>query len=149
NILRQDPVFQAILGKKQLASQSSLSRFFDRFMEKNIHQLQALNQALVDQVRLIRNNTELVIDIDSTHSDTFGRQEQTNYNAHYQTYGYHPLVAFDGLTGDFLKAELRPGNQYTSKGIKAFIEPLLSHYIEALPTTDILVRGDSGFATPE
>lgn len=48
NILRQDPVFQAILGKKQLASQSSLSRFFDRFMEKNIHQLQALNQALVD-----------------------------------------------------------------------------------------------------
>lgn len=115
NILRQDPVFQAILGNKQLASQSSLSCFFDRFMEKNIHQLQALNQALVDQVRLIRNNTELVIDIDSTHSNTFGRQEQTNYNAHYQTYGYHPLVAFDGLTGDFLKAELRPGNQYTSK----------------------------------
>ncbi|OJG56532.1 Spn1 transposase [Enterococcus italicus DSM 15952] len=90
-----------------------------------------------------------MIDIDSTHSDTFGRQEQTNYNAHYQTYGYHPLVAFNGLTGDFLKAELRPGNQYTSKGIKAFIEPLLSHYIEELPTTDILVRGDSGFATPE
>ncbi len=51
NILRQDPVFQAILGKKQLASQSSLSRFFDRFMEKTIHQLQALNQALVNQVR--------------------------------------------------------------------------------------------------
>ncbi|WAT25550.1 transposase [Aerococcus urinaeequi] len=28
-------------------------------------------------------------------SGTFGHQEQTNYNAHYQTYGYHPLVVFD------------------------------------------------------
>ncbi|SFK77615.1 Transposase DDE domain group 1 [Marinilactibacillus piezotolerans] len=149
NLLRQDPVFQMVLGKKPLASQSSLSRFLDRFSEENIHQLQSLNQALIDQARLIRNDTELIIDIDSTHSDTFGHQEQTDYNAHYQTYGYHPLVAFDGLTGDFLKAELRSGNQYTSKGVKGFIDPLLLHYNEALPHTDILVRGDSGFATPE
>lgn len=98
---------------------------------------------------MIRNDTELIIDLDSTHSDTFGHQEQTDYNAHYQTYGYHPLVAFDGLTGDFLKAELRSGNQYTSKGVKAFIDPLLHHYNESIPNTDILVRGDSGFATPE
>lgn len=149
NLLRQDPVFQMVLGKKPLASQSSLSRFLDRFSEENIHQLQSLNQALIDQARLIRNDTELIIDIDSTHSDTFGHQEQTDYNAHYQTYGYHPLLAFDGLTGDFLKAELRSGNQYTSKGVKGFIDPLLHHYNEALPHTDILVRGDSGFATPE
>lgn len=87
-------------------------------------QLQSLNQSLIDKARLIRNDTELIIDLDSTHSDTFGHQEQTDYNAHYQTYGYHPLVAFDGLTGDFLKAELRSGNQYTSKGVKAFIDPL-------------------------
>lgn len=149
NLLRQDPVFQMVLGKKPLASQSSLSRFLDRFSEENIHQLQSLNQALIDQARLIRNDTELIIDIDSTHSDTFGHQEQTDYNAHYQTFGYHPLLAFDGLTGDFLKAELRSGNQYTSKGVKGFIDPLLHHYNEALPHTDILVRGDSGFATPE
>ncbi|EJB2772723.1 IS1380-like element ISSsu5 family transposase [Enterococcus faecalis] len=149
NLLRRDPVFQAVLGKKQLASQSSISRFLDRFTEENIDQLQALNQSLIDKARLIRNDTELIIDVDSTHSDTFGRQEQTDYNAHYQTYGYHPLVAFDGLTGDFLKAELRSGNQYTSKGVKAFINPLLHHYKSTLPHTEILVRGDSGFATPE
>lgn len=149
NLLRQDPVFQAVLGKKELASQSSISRFLDRFTEENMDQLQALNQSLIDKARLIRNDTELIIDVDSTHSDTFGRQEQTDYNAHYQTYGYHPLVAFDGLTGDFLKAELRSGNQYTSKGVKAFIDPLLHHYKSTLPHTEILVRGDSGFATPE
>ncbi|WP_225743258.1 IS1380 family transposase [Marinilactibacillus sp. Marseille-P9653] len=149
NLLRQDPVFQIVLGSKQLASQSSISRFLDRFTEENMDQFQSLNQALIDKERLIRNDTELIIDIDSTHSDTYGHQEQTDYNAHYKTYGYHPLVAFDGLTGDFLKAELRSSNQYTSKGVKKLIEPLLDHYSNALPHTDILVRGDSGFATPE
>src|SRR5699024_7158072 len=89
------------------------------------------------------------IHLDSTHSDTFGHQEQTDYNAHYQTNGYHPLVAFDGLTGDFLKAKLRSGNQYTSNGVKEFLKPLLEHYNQTIPTTDILVRGDSGFATPD
>lgn len=33
--------------------------------------------------------------------------------------------------------------------MKAFIDPLLHHYNESIPNTDILVRGDSGFATPE
>ncbi|OJF96215.1 IS1380 family transposase, partial [Alkalibacterium sp. 20] len=149
NLLRQDPVFQAILGRKQLASQPSLSRFLDRFSVENIYQLQSLNQALIDKARLIRNDTDLIIDLDSTHSDTYGHQEETDYNGHYQTYGYHPLVAFDGFTGDFLKAELRSGNQYTSKGVKAFLEPLLDHYTHSLPCSELIVRGDSGFATPD
>lgn len=83
NLLRQDPVFKAVLDRKELASQSSLSRFLDRLSEENIHELQALNQELIDKARLIRNDTELIIDLDSTHSDTFGHQEQTNYNTHY------------------------------------------------------------------
>ena len=149
NSLKEDPVFRLVLGKDGIASQASLSRFWERFNEKTIDQLQQLNQVLIDKVRLKRNTTELVIDLDSTHSDTFGTQEATDYNAHYGTNGYHPLVAFDGLTGDFLKSELRSGNVYTSNGVKNFLEPMLEHYNHTLPCTDILVRGDSGFATPE
>lgn len=104
---------------------------------------------MIDKVRLNRNSTELIIDLDSTHSDTFGHQEEKNYNTHYRTTGYHPLVAFDGLTGDFLKAELRSGNVYTSNGVKDFLKPTLEHYSQTVPCTDILVRGDSGFATPD
>lgn len=103
NLLQQDPIFKEILDKSRLASQSSLSRFWDRISEENISQLQDLNQAMIDKVRLARNVTEMIFDLDSTHSDTYGKQERTDYNAHYQTNGYHPLVAFDGLTGDFLK----------------------------------------------
>lgn len=103
NILATDPIFQAVLNKKRLASQSSISRFWDRMTTENIIQLQKVNQILIDKARRIRNTNEMILDLDSTHSDTFGNQEMTDYNAHYQTTGYHPLVAFDGLTGTFLK----------------------------------------------
>ena len=148
NILQYDPVLQTLSIDEPLASQSSISRLYDRVEGETIKTLQVFNQALIDKARLVRNDTNMIIDLDSTHSDTFGHQEQTAYNAHYGTNGYHPLVAFDGLTGDFLKAKLRSGNQYTSNGVKEFLEPLLEHYNQSIPTTDILVRGDSGFATP-
>ena len=149
NVLQHDPVLQTLLTDEPLASQSSISRLYDRVEGETIKTLQVFNQALIDKARLVRNDTNMIIDLDSTHSDTFGHQEQTAYNAHYGTNGYHPLVAFDGLTGDFLKAKLRSGNQYTSNGVKEFLEPLLEHYNQTIPTTDILVRGDSGFATPD
>lgn len=63
-----------------------------------------MNQALLDKANLFHDDSDFIIDLDSTHTDTFGRQEQANYNAHYQTYGHHPLVAFDSVTGYFLKA---------------------------------------------
>lgn len=148
NILQHDPVLQTLSIDEPLASQSSISRFYDRVVVETILTLQVLNQDLIDKARLVRNDTNMIIDLDSTHSDAFGHQEETAYNAHYGTNGYHPLVAFDGLTGDFLKAKLRSGNQYTSNGVKEFLEPLLEHYNQSIPTTDILVRGDSGFATP-
>ena len=149
NILQHDPILQTLSTDEPLASQSSIFRFYDRVVVETILTLQVLNQDLIDKARLVRNDTNMIIDLDSTHSDTFGHQEQTAYNAHYGTNGYHPLVAFDGLTGDFLKAKLRSGNQYTSNGVKEFLEPLLEHYNQTIPTTDILVRGDSGFATPD
>ncbi|GAB2319058.1 IS1380-like element ISEcp1 family transposase [Alkalibacterium sp. s-m-22] len=149
NILQHDPVLQTLSIDEPLASQSSISRLYDRVEGETIKTLQVFNQALIDKARLVRNDTNMIIDLDSTHSDTFGHQEQTAYNAHYGTNCYHPLVAFDGLTGDFLKAKLRSGNQYTSNGVKEFLEPLLEHYNQTIPTTDILVRGDSGFATPD
>lgn len=70
-----------VLGRKQLASQSSISQFLDRFTEENVDQLQSLNQSLIDKARLIRNDTELIINVDSTHSNTFGHQGQIDYNA--------------------------------------------------------------------
>ncbi|MFD2728658.1 transposase, partial [Enterococcus camelliae] len=70
-------------------------------------------------------------------------------NNHYQTNGYHPLVAFDGLTGMFLGAELRPGNVYTSKNAETFLTNIVTHFSKHPCNMNSMVRGDSGFAKPE
>ena len=106
--LTNDPVFTQIIGTPSLASQPSLSRFYSRFDEKSIEYLNQANQDLLDKIHSFRKSETLILDLDSTHSDTYGDQESSSYNAHYGTRGFHPLVAFDGVTGDFLKAKLRP-----------------------------------------
>lgn len=146
--LTKDPVFTQIVGTPALASQPSLSRFYTRFDEVSIDQLNQANQELLDKIHAFRKSEALFIDLDSTHSDTYGNQESSSYNAHYGTMGFHPLVAFDGATGDFLKAKLRPGNVYTSNGVVELIQPLIEHYNETFPETSLFVRGDSGFAVP-
>ncbi len=146
--LTKDPVFTQIIGTDALASQPSLSRFFRRFDNQSNEELNQANQKLIDKVHQFRESKALIFDLDSTHSDTYGNQELTAYNAHYGTVGFHPLVAFDGITGDFLKAQLRPGNVYTSNGVVEFIQPLIEHYNEKFPETTPFIRGDSGFAVP-
>ncbi|MFB1052298.1 IS1380 family transposase [Paraliobacillus sp. JSM ZJ581] len=146
--LTNDPVFTQIIGTDTLASQPSLSRFFARFDDESIEQLNQANQELLDKVHAFRETEALIIDLDSTHYDTYGEQESAAYNTHYGTVGFHPLVAFDGLTRDFLKAKLRPGNVYTSNGVVDFVKPLIAHYNEKFPETTPFLRGDSGFAVP-
>src|SRR5699024_8720055 len=39
-----------------------------------------------------RNVESLILDLDSTHAATYGDQEETAFNAHYGTVGFHPTV---------------------------------------------------------
>lgn len=150
NELKNDPAFNCLLDTEESASQSTVSRFWNDLPDEVLDGLETLIDYLNDGSRFARQQTELVLDIDSTHFDTFGKQEKTDYNAHYGTYGYHPLVAYDGVHGDFLKAELRPGNVYTSTGSETFIKELLKHVrSQSSLLNSIVLRADSGFASPE
>lgn len=147
--LKDDPAFKNLLETDQSASQPTVSRFWNELSDNVLDGMEDLIDYLNDGSRFARQQEELVIDIDSTHFDTFGKQEDTNYNAHYGTYGFHPLVAYDGVYGDFLKSELRPGNVYTSKEAETFIEELLSHVrSKSSLLNNIVLRADSGFASP-
>ena len=76
---------------------------------------------MIDKVRLKRNSAVLTIYLDSSHSCTFGNQENTNYNTYYGTASYYPLVAFDGLYSG-----LQSESIYTSDGVKIFQSYCLS-----------------------
>lgn len=147
--LKTDPVMNTILGKPALASQPTLSRFYNRLDNENIKQIEAIMEQARHIVYGIEPPKYVVLDIDSTLCGTSGAQEGACFNFHYQDNGYHPLLCYDGLTGDLLKAELRKGSAYSCTGVVEFLEPLLKDFKTNYPKTTLLVRGDSGFATPE
>lgn len=144
--LSLDPVLSQPVTSVQWASQPSQSRFLNGLTQADINQLVQLAQILAERSIQEQVRDSLIIDIDSTHSDNFGRQEQTDYNAHYRTMAYHPLLAIDVVSGLVLGAELRPGNVYTSSGVSDFLRPIIDRYQDQ---ANCLIRGDSGFATPK
>ncbi|HHU19967.1 MAG TPA: IS1380 family transposase, partial [Bacilli bacterium] len=97
--LKHEPMFTTILDKKQLASQPTLSRLNQKFDKETMKQIQQVNQKLNRRVQKLKPSEHFVFDLDSANFTTCGKQYGTDYNAHYQTTGYHPLVLFDGLTG--------------------------------------------------
>lgn len=147
--LTNEPVMTTILDKPALASQPTLSRFFNRMDADTLAQFEEIAHALRRIVYSIKKPEFMLFDIDTTLFATYGNQEGKAFNYHYQANGYHPLLCFDGLTGDLLKAELRDGTKYCSNGAGEFMKPLLSEYRSLYPEMDLYLRGDSGFASPE
>ena len=146
--LTNDPVLTAILEKDKLASQPTLSRFWNRMDADTLSQLDTIAEKMREIVYSIQTPEHMLFDLDSTLLNTYGSQEGEGFNFHYQAHGYHPLLCYDGITGDLLKAELREGTQYCSKDADAFMIPLMQEYRTKFPSMPLYLRGDSGFASP-
>ena len=146
--LTNDPVFKAVLEKDALASQPTVSRFFNRMDEDTLNQFLSIGRILRKRIYSIQMPEAIILDLDSTLLDAYGRQEGKAFNFHYRSNGYHPLVCYDGITGDLIKIQLRDGTQYSCTGVIDFLQPILGEYLNNYPEIALLLRGDSGFATP-
>lgn len=147
--LRNEPVITTILDKDKLASQPTLSRFWSRMDESTLEKFDDIFKALRSTIYTIEKPRRVLMDLDSTLLPAYGKQEGVNYNYHYSSNGYHPLVCYDGLTGDLLKIKLRNGSVYSSNNTVDFLQPLLDEFEENYPDVDLFLRADSGFAIPE
>ena len=147
--LTKDPVFKAVLEKPALASQPTVSRFFNRMDEDTLKQFQEISQILRKRIYNIQMPQAVILDLDSTLLVAYGKQEGRAFNFHYRSNGYHPLVCYDGITGDLIKIQLRDGAAYSCTGVTDFLQPILDEYLNDYPTIHLLLRGDSGFATPD
>ncbi len=145
--LTSDPVFTTILEKESLASQPTLSRFFNRMDEDTLIQFDDIDKSLRDIIYSIKRAKYVLLDLDSTLFETYGKQEGEGFNFHYRAHGYHPLLCYDGLTGDLLKAELRDGTQYCGNGADEFMKSILDEYL--VRNIPVYLRGDSDFASPK
>lgn len=70
--LTNDPVLTAILGKKALASQSTLSRFFHRIDNSTLRQFYDIMRKFHKTIYAINDSQMLLLDLDYTLLDTYG-----------------------------------------------------------------------------
>lgn len=140
-------------GPDGLASQPTLSRLTAALSSE--HNRRALRSSLLETAsrRILamrggRRPRYLTIDVDSLPIKVHGHQPGSEYNAHYYSRIYHPLVALCSETGDLLDAKLRPGNVHTADGGLDFILPLIDDIEEKLCQV-ASVRIDAGFPEDE
>ena len=88
------------------------------------------------------------LDLDGTADPAHGQQEGVAYHGYYRQHMYHPLVVFDGDTGQVITALLRPGNVPGSRFVVLVLRRLLRRLRAAWPASTVEVRADSGFAIP-
>lgn len=108
--LKHDPMFTAILDKDCLASQPTISRCINSFDNSHIDLFNEIFKYVFQKGNNPKTTKHIILDIDSTNVETFGKQENSAYNFHYSSMGYHPLMLYNGLNGDLMKVELRKGS---------------------------------------
>lgn len=148
--LRQDPALRLACGAEDgsLSSQPTLSRFENATTGRELNRLwRAFEQQYIDSLDV---QAELVVlDIDSTDDPTHGSQQLSFFHGFYDQHMYHPLVVYDGATGDLISALLRPGRAHAAKGATGVLTRLIRGIRRRCPDAVILVRGDSAFAMPK
>ena len=149
--LRIDPVFKMALERlpsgRDLCSQSTISRLENL---PDIRTLLRLGGALVDlycgSFRQVPRR--ITLDIDDTFDAVHGGQQLRLFNAHYDDYGFQPIVVFDA-DGRFVTAVLRPAKRPKGVEIRAFLRRLVRAIRGNWPQVAILLRADSHYACPE
>ena len=159
--LASDPVHKLLVGRdpvegEDLASQPTLSRFENGVGRKELFRMaEALADTVIERHRKrLKGRARLItIDLDPTDDPTYGAQQMSFFNWHYDSYCYLPMVGFvtfDQEAEQYLvTAVLRPGNAPGSAGAVGILRRLIERLTEAFPKAKIRVRLDGGFAAPE
>jgi len=150
--LRVDPVMRQVVGGRAIergaASTSQMGRFETEVLTqpRNLAALMALPGQWIDRVRQVKPIKKLILDLDSSVSETYGRQEGSAYNGHFGCECYHPLFCFN-QDGDVERAQLRQGNVASAHDWRSLLLPIVERYREL----DVrkFFRGDAAFAIPE
>jgi len=146
-----DPAMRQVVGErakdKTAGSVSQMGRFETEILTQPRNLKVLMNQPgqWVDKVHQRKPIKEIILDMDSSDSPTFGRQEGSAYNGHFGYTCYHPLFLFNQF-GDLECTLLRNGNVYSSDDWKSVLEPAVERYREQ----DLIryFRGDAAFADP-
>ncbi|MHC4537744.1 MAG: IS1380 family transposase [Planctomycetota bacterium] len=150
--LALDPAMRYVAGgraaERSAASTSVMSRFETDILtqSKNLELLMNLVGGWVDRVHQRQSLQQIILDMDSSVSPTYGNQEGSAYNGFFECTCYHPLFCFNQF-GDLERALLRNGNVHSADDWQSLLEPIVHRY----RGYDLrrFFRGDAAFANPE
>ena len=151
--LAVDPAMRHVVGgraarvDKEAASPSGVGRFETEMLSQphNLTALMNLSGQWIDKVHRHNPLRELILDMDSSVSETYGEQEGSAYNGHFGCTCYHPLFLFNQF-GDLEYAMLRRGNKASAKYWRRVLLPVIDRYRRYdIPK---FFRGDAAFANP-
>jgi Transposase DDE domain group 1 len=147
-----DPAMRIVVGGRakdtQAASTSEMARFETEILstKESLKHLMDLPGRWIDQAHRHRKLIKLILDMDSSVSETYGHQEGTAYNGYFACTCYHPLFLFNQF-GDLERVLLRRGNHPSAKFWRRVLLPVIERYRDRdIPK---YFRGDSAFALPK
>jgi len=147
-----DPTMRHVVGgrakERTAASTSQMGRFETEVLTQpgNLAVLTKLSGKWIDRLRERKPRRELILDMDSSVIETYGEQEGTAYNGHFDCTCYHPLSCFNQFD-DVERALLRDGNVHSAKDWQAVLEPVMARYYGRSLLR--YFRADAAFANPE
>jgi hypothetical protein len=156
--LRNDPAFKIAAGTKPesdgaLSSQPTLSRLENSVTSKDLYRIAEQFLKLFIQSQVGKKVTSIVIDCDATDDPTHGNQQLTFFQGYYDCFCYLPLLVTATVNDEkqqhLIGAVLLPSNQQPRKKTIAIISRMITHLKHAFPWAKIILRADSGFASPE
>jgi len=146
--LRHDPAIQhACDSDSPLSSQPTLSRWENEITGRELNRLwREFERQYVDE--LDPATAFVVLDADGTDDPTHGSQQLSMFHGFYDQHMFHPLVIFDGESGQLISALLRAGNAHAARGAVTMLKRIIRAIRKRCPNAAIVVRGDSAFAMP-
>ena len=150
--LRFDPTMRSVVGGRAkdhtAASTSEIARFETETLSSptNLRRLMDLSGRWIDRAHRLRKLTRLVLDMDSSVSETYGQQQGAAYNGHFGCTCSHPLFVFNQF-GDLERVMLRRGNHHSAKFWRRVLLPVIARYREL--KVPKFFRGDAAFASPK
>jgi hypothetical protein len=87
----------------------------------------------------------LVIDIDSTINEVYGKDKQGAAYGYTRVLGYHPILATRADTGEVLHIRMRKGSANSARGAERFVNEVVGRVRRAGATGPLVLRADSAF----
>ena len=136
-----------VLGHRVMAP-STLGTFLRGFSFGHVRQMGAVISGALRRawaLGLGPGSSRLVIDVDSTICEVYGKSKSGAAYGYTKVLGYHPVLAVRAGTGEVLHARMRKGSANTSRGAKRFVEELVARARRAGASGEMVMRFDSGF----